>query len=147
MSAKATEHLPELRTHERLLSGLRNVQDRLLTAIDARMNDRVTGINRELEQRRDRDLKDIESVMTELASSIKARLDDDDDGQMFLEGMTPDEKDQLDRNRDALRRRLAAIPADLKREQEEIRRRFADPTPRLFPLAVTILVPEGWSHG
>jgi hypothetical protein len=119
----------------------------LLTAIDARMNDRVTGINRELEQRRDRDLKDIESVMTELASSIKARLDDDDDGQMFLEGMTPDEKDQLDRNRDALRRRLAAIPADLKREQEEIRRRFADPTPRLFPLAVTILVPEGWSHG
>ena len=145
--AAAGNELPEAKTHDRLLAVLRGAQDRLLSAIEARMADRVPSITRELEQRRDRDLKDIESVMSELAASIQKGMEGDDDGQMYLEGMTPDEKDQLDRNRDALRRRLATIPAELKREQEVIRDRYADPTPRLFPLAVTILVPEGWPRG
>ncbi len=144
--AAAGNELPEAKTHDRLLAVLRGAQDRLLSAIEARMADRVPSITRDLEQRRDRDLKDIEAVMSELATSIRKGLADDD-GQTYLEGMLPDEKDQLDRNRDALRRRLETIPADLKREQEVIRDRYADPTPRLFPLAVTILVPEGWPRG
>ena len=145
--ASAGDELPESRIHERLLAVLRGAQDRLLTAIEARTADRVPSITRELGQRRDRDLKDIESVMSELAASIQKGMEGKDDDQMYLEGMTPDEKEQVDRNREALRRRLATIPADLKREQEAIRVRYADPTPRLFPLAVTILVPEGWPRG
>jgi hypothetical protein len=35
------------------------------------------------------------------------------------------------------------LPAELARETEAIRRRYADPQPRLFPVAVTFLVPEG----
>ncbi|HEX8876112.1 MAG TPA: DISARM system SNF2-like helicase DrmD [Phycisphaerales bacterium] len=143
----AGHELPHKALHDHLLQLVKSAQDRLLTALEARMNDRVPSITRELEQRRDRDLTDIESVMTELAESIRAGIEGEDDGQMYLEGMTPDEKDQLDRNRDALRRRLASIPEDLKREQEAIRQRFVDPTPRLFPLAVTVLVPEGWARG
>ena len=53
------------------------------------------------------------------------------------------ERDQEQRNRDFLASRLDQLPAELARETEAIRRRYADPQPRLFPVAVTFLVPEG----
>jgi hypothetical protein len=42
-----------------------------------------------------------------------------------------------------LRARLDAIPRDIALEQEAIARRYASPTHRVFPAAVTLLVPEG----
>ena len=50
---------------------------------------------------------------------------------------------ECERNRDFLAARLAELPAELARETEAIRLRYADPQPRLFPVAVTFLVPEG----
>ena len=41
----------------------------------------------------------------------------------------------------ALQLRLEQIPQEMERETEVIRQRFANPTPRLFPLAITFLVP------
>ncbi len=52
------------------------------------------------------------------------------------------ERDQYDRNIDSLRARVQAIPGELQREIEAIRERFADPQPRLFPVAISYLVPE-----
>jgi len=47
------------------------------------------------------------------------------------------------RDRDSLRLRLEAIPGEITAEQEAIARRYAEPRHRLFPAAVTLLVPEG----
>ena len=52
------------------------------------------------------------------------------------------ERQQLELNRDGLQQRLDAIPEEIERETEQIRRRHANPQPRLFPVAVTFLVPE-----
>jgi len=52
------------------------------------------------------------------------------------------EKEQFERNRDFLRARAKAIPDEIKRETAAIRARYADPQPRMFPVAVTFLVPE-----
>jgi len=41
-----------------------------------------------------------------------------------------------------LRHRLEQIPAEIEQETELIRARFAEPQARLFPVAVTFLVPE-----
>jgi hypothetical protein len=59
-----------------------------------------------------------------------------------LELFTDVEKNQLTRNTQALRARLAQIPAEIAAEQEAIRGRYADPRPRLFPVAIAFLVPE-----
>lgn len=45
-------------------------------------------------------------------------------------------------NRDDLRRRAAAVPAEIERETAAIRARYTDPQPRMFPVAVTYRVPE-----
>ena len=39
---------------------------------------------------------------------------------------------------------FSTVPAP---EQEAIRRRYADPVPRLFPAAVTFLLPPAIAHG
>ncbi len=57
--------------------------------------------------------------------------------QGFLPGLAPVEQEQFERNVDALRRRLGEIPGEIQKETEAIRARFADPQPRMFPVAVT----------
>ncbi len=52
------------------------------------------------------------------------------------------EQEQFERNKDAMRARAREIPGEIKRETEAIRARFADPQARMFPVAVTFLVPE-----
>jgi hypothetical protein len=59
-----------------------------------------------------------------------------------LELFSRGERVQFERNREALEHRLARIPAEIEREQDLIRMRFANPLPRLFPVSVTYLVPE-----
>jgi hypothetical protein len=65
-----------------------------------------------------------------------------DSGPAQLALFTSEEKDQLERNRAAMHARLAAIPGEIERETAAVRRRYARPVARFFPVAVNCLVPE-----
>ena len=51
-------------------------------------------------------------------------------------------KQQRERDLAALRNRLKEIPGEIDRESNYIRSRFANPSDRLFPVAVTWLIPR-----
>ncbi len=88
-------------------------------------------------------------MLTDLRATIEAQLDElegDREVQLTLD-FDLDEREQFRRDVDALRRRLDDIPAEIEREQDAIRRRYADPVPRLFPAAVTFLLPPAIAHG
>ncbi len=53
-----------------------------------------------------------------------------------------EEQERFERNKDAMRARVKEIPEEIKRETEAIQARFASPQARMFPVAVTFLVPE-----
>ena len=55
---------------------------------------------------------------------------------------TAPEREQSQRDIDALRRRLDEIPEEIEREVEAVQRRFTDPDCHIFPAAVTLLIPE-----
>ena len=59
------------------------------------------------------------------------------------QAMLTGERSQVERDVRSLRARLDAIHGEIAAEQAAIARRYADPTHRLFPAAVTLLVPEG----
>jgi len=61
---------------------------------------------------------------------------------MLFEGWSTAEQDQFRRNVDSLRARTERIPQDIDHETAAVRRRYANPAPRLFPVAVTCLVPR-----
>jgi hypothetical protein len=88
----------------------------------------------------DKEMIDIQAVLTELAVAIKEELAEPEYRQLEL--WTDAERTQLSRNTQALRARLEQIPAEIEAEQEAIHARYADPQPRMFPVAVTFLVPE-----
>ena len=64
---------------------------------------------------------------------------------MQLELWNNSERDQYNRNITALQLRLKQIPEEMEREIEAVNQRYANPQPRLFPVAVTFLVPEKFS--
>ena len=61
---------------------------------------------------------------------------------MELELFSDTEKEQWERNVGSLRERLMQIPQEIERETAAVRARFAAPSWRLFPVAVSYLVPE-----
>ncbi len=111
------------------------------------MRERVSGVESLLADRREREVADITTVLQELQRSIEAELDEPEYKQLDLGLFSEAERDQYDRNVDALRLRLDQIPKEIEQEATAIRRRYADPLPRLFPMAVTFLVPARLARG
>ena len=121
--------------------------DALRAALEARMNDRTSGLQKALAERAAKEVDDIQAILTELKRTIEDKLDDPELQQMTFEGWADDERLQLERNMNALRVRVREIPGEIERETEAIQRRFADPQPRMFPVSVTFLVPERLARG
>lgn len=113
-------------------------RDALLQALDARMRERVTSLSRVLQERMAREVEDLTKVLQELARTLQEELKSEPPLQLLL--FSDQEKDQLARDRDSLQARLDAIPAEITRETAAIRRRYAEPTPRMFPVAVEWVV-------
>jgi SNF2 family DNA or RNA helicase len=138
----ATDREPSVRVKERLLDLWPKNSDSLRQALEARMKDRTDGLKKTLAERAEKEASDIRTVLTELLTAIQSQLDDPQFSQGFLPGLAPAEREQFERNVDSLRARIRAIPGEIEHEIEAIKARFADPQPRMFPVAVTYLVPE-----
>jgi hypothetical protein len=121
--------------------------DSLRQALEARMKDRTTGLQKALAERATKESDDIRAILTELQRSIQEKLNDPETRQLTFEGWEDEERQQLERNMNALRVRVREIPEEIKRETAAVAARFADPQPRMFPVAVTFLVPERMAKG
>ena len=117
----------------------------LAQSLEARMKDRTSGLQKKLAERAEKEAEDIEAILLELKKAIETELDDPEYQQLAL--FDDPEKEQFERNKDFLRARSKEIPAEIERETAAIRARFADPQPRMFPVAVTFLVPERLNKG
>ncbi len=138
--AAATDEEPSEATKKRFLKLWGEITPSIQQALTARMSERTKGLEKRLLERSDKEAQDIESILLELKRSIEAELDEPEYRQLEL--FSDPERDQLERNKDFLRDRVKQIPGEIQRETEAIRARFADPQARMFPVAVTFLMPE-----
>jgi superfamily II DNA/RNA helicase len=138
--ATALPEEPAEEVKERLIELWPKHSASLIQALEARMRDRAAGLQRELAERADKEVRDVAAILTELQKTIQAELDEP--AYQQLELFSTPEREQFERNRDALRARVKQIPEEIEKETAAVRARFADPQPRLFPVAVTYLVPE-----
>ena len=100
-----------------------------------------------MKERAAKETTDIESVLTELKTAIEKELDEPEYKQIEFEFFTDPEKEQLERNKDFLRARIQQIPGEIVQETEAIKARFENPQSRMFPVAVTFLVPRKMAKG
>jgi ERCC4-related helicase len=117
-------------------------RDPLIQALEARMKERTSSLYTFLEERAQKEMSDITAILSELRNNILAELRRPDIEQLQLAGFSTVEKEQFERNMSALAERVEQIDAEIEQEREAIRKRYAEPQPRLFPVAVTYLVPE-----
>jgi septal ring factor EnvC (AmiA/AmiB activator) len=96
-----------------------------------------------LQNRKEKEIKDINTVLDELTKSIHVELEKENEKQIELDLRgTEDERTQIRRDFDALRARLARIPGEREQEIKTIEHRYADYVARTFPVAVIFLVPN-----
>jgi len=136
-----TNQEPSESVKERLLTFWPKVSDALKQALELRMGDRINGLKKALSERAAKEALDITTILNELKTAISKQLGDSSYQQLLPMFSTP-EQEQFLRNRDALARRIQEIPKEIETETAEITKRFANPEPRLFPVAVTFLVPQ-----
>jgi superfamily II DNA or RNA helicase len=140
---------PSAAMQQKLLALYPKHRDALARALESRMLDRTKGLEKLLGERRDKEVADIRKILEELRRLIAERIDVKGPQQlaMSFQGWTDTEREQLERNMDSLRARLREIPAEIERETAAAAARFSDLQPRLFPVAVTFLVPERLARG
>jgi SNF2 family DNA or RNA helicase len=129
---------------KRLMDLWPRLEPSLMDALEARMKDRLSGMRRLLEEREAKEIAHITSILNELKKSIEGELDEISK-PVQLELFNDSEREQLTCNVDALQRRLRQIPEEIENETVSIQARYVDPQPRLFPVAITFLVPHKYS--
>jgi superfamily II DNA or RNA helicase len=137
-AAQMREPAPAVR--ERLKELWPTLEQSLEQSLKARMDDRLKGLQSLLADREQKEITDITSILRELEQAIRQEVDEPQAIQLELFSDT--ERDQYSRNVAALQARLAQIPGEIEQETAAIRTRYAEPQPRLFPVAVVFLVPE-----
>jgi superfamily II DNA or RNA helicase len=116
-------------------------RDQLLAALEARMAERTKNLEKFLEDRAAAEVEKLTAILQELDRVIRKELAELVPAQITF-AWSPEEKAQRDRDHNALRRRLDEIPGEIERESEHLRSRFRNPSARLFPVAITYLVPQ-----
>ncbi|VBT21728.1 helicase SNF2 family protein [Burkholderia pseudomallei] len=136
---EATSQCPTASLQQRLITLWPTHEDGVLRALEARMKDRTETLQSRLDERADREITAMRAVLSELQASIRSQLHE---VKPQLELFSTPEKDQFERDRSALERRLDELPEEMEQEGKIILARYAEPNPRLFPVSVTYLVPE-----
>ncbi len=136
----ATDVAADQHAYRALAGSWDRYREGLFAALERRARDRAESLQKSLQDRAEQEVETITHVLEDLRRTIESELREPGPEQLAL--FSPDEREQLRRDIDALRRRVATIPDDIDRETDAIRRRYADPGPRLFPAAVTFLVPQ-----
>lgn len=134
----ATEERAPEDVERRLLHLWPKLETALMSALEARRDDRTKNLKGFLDARAEKEVENMASVLNELKAAIEAELNTTVDPQAEFSFV---EKEQFQQDLGSLRKRLADIPEEIKREAKHLRERFRDPKPRLFPVAVTFLIP------
>jgi hypothetical protein len=130
---------------QRVVPRLQQEAPALRSALNARAGDRARSLLQTLSSRAEDEQRHVAATLTELEATIRREAFGEDGAQesLFANIELEGDQRQVERDREALRARLNAIPGEIAVEQEAVARRYADPRDRLFPAAVTLLVPEG----
>ncbi len=133
-------------TRQHLVKEWNTYAEPLMQSLDVRRAERAASLEKALSERCDKEVADITAILKELKQSILQELEAGKTSTVQLSLFNPTEQDQFERNRHSLEDRLIQIPDEIEQESKLIRARFANPTARLFPLAITYLIPKKFAH-
>jgi DNA anti-recombination protein RmuC len=100
--------------------------DPLMQALEVRKGERSTSLQRDLQNRAEKEITDITAILTELQKNILKELEEPQVEQLTL--FSTLEREQFERNMNSLKARAEQIPREIEQETSLIRNRFEHPT-------------------
>jgi phosphoglycolate phosphatase-like HAD superfamily hydrolase len=135
LAARVEPRPPASRVHKSLADLFERHEPVLQRELERARKARVKDLERVLEKRKKREKANVQVVMEELRAELSKKLEQPEPAQLPL--FSDREKEQLKRNGEALRLRIAQIPADIAREQAAIEARYEGSEDRVFPVSIT----------
>jgi hypothetical protein len=125
-----------------------NFEAQIQAAIEARSRDRLQYLENTLQRQKEKEIKDIQTILDELEAGIHREIHaNTDSSQPFLPGFSPEEFAQKRKDFYALTERVKRIPQERAEETAIIEKHYAKPVDRTFPVAVVFLVPQSQVGG
>jgi superfamily II DNA or RNA helicase len=134
---------PSIAAFSELQKRFARQESSIIKAVEARSHERREFLTNAIERRRDQELSDLNQVLDDLTTMIERELKDSKE-LVQLEFWPTDQREAQRKDMEFLRLRLLRIPDERDREVENLRRRYADPIDRTFPVAVEFIVPAGF---
>ncbi|MEW6730711.1 MAG: DISARM system SNF2-like helicase DrmD [Acidobacteriota bacterium] len=119
----------------------------LLQSLQVRVQDSSERIEKKLQERANKEVDDVSKILMELRESILRELKESEQENQQMKLFSDMETEQFKRNIASLKARVEQIPREIVQETSAIISRYADPTARLFPLAITYLIPQKIARG
>lgn len=144
-AAKRVGRLPR-HHHLALVDLWPRIVDGVNAAVTARMREREESLARLFRERGQSEGAALRTVLAELRASIQSALDRFEHGEAeqlrLFDNANENERRQLARDVEALRRRIESIPDEAEREAQRLIRRYEEPRAIVFPAALELLVPR-----
>ena len=137
---KSSPREPDAATFAMLRERFDKAQDAIRSAADARSRDRLKSLENTLERRKQSDINDITTLLSELDKAVRREIEESRAVQLQL--WPENERLQLRRDVDSLRARLERIPGEREKEVAAIEARYSGFAHRTFPVAVTFILPK-----
>lgn len=144
---KATDFEPQTGLLEILTDRFEKQEDSIRASMEARSKDRFRFLENTLSRRKDGEISDLMNVLNELERTIQNELKEDALPQQILLFDLEEERNQVCKDIEALRARLARIPEERELEKAMVEKRYAGLIDRTFPVAVVFLVPDSQIGG
>lgn len=134
---------------EQLAGDFGKHRDAIMQTVEARSRDRLRNLENTLQTRKEQEIKNIGSVLSELQKAIEEELAKENKPEQldWIAQLVEDERTQVRRDFEALKARLASIPEERDQEVQAIERRYESFAARTFPVAVILLVPDAQIEG
>jgi len=143
---KAEQIVPDDRILAVLKDRFERHEEAIRATVEARSRDRLKYLESTLARRKESEIEDLMDVLDDLAKSIEKELSDPGPQLVQLTLWSEEERNQLKRDKEAMKARLARIPEEKKNEALTIESRYADPRARTFPVAIVFLIPREMVH-
>ena len=118
----------------------KKISPALEKAQSQRVDSRAKELAKELEKRKETEIKNITEILKDLEKRINSLLNTPEDNQLRFD-FSDLEKDQYKKDREHLSRRLGLIPKEIELETKKIQDKYASQVPKVFPVGVCIFIP------
>jgi len=110
--------------------------------VQLRAKERKERLQRELDQNAAREVRDVETVFTQLKANLDTALNGPGAIQLTLDQLDELEQKQFERDRDAWKARRDGLEEEKQRELDAIRQRYENVRELVFPFAIALCVPD-----